>query len=371
MQDISKQWKRPQSASRRRPTSRRLSRLENFGSNPGNLAGWMRVPADPSKRPLVVVLHGCTQDAAGFDAGTGWSRLADLYGFAVLFPEQERENNPNLCFNWFEPGDIARGKGEVASIIQMVDAAIERHGLSGSNVFVTGLSAGGAMASALLATYPERFSGGAIIAGLPFGGAAGVPQAWERMRARRLDPPGALEALVRDASHHRGPWPSLSIWQGSEDQVVSPRNAEAILDQWLGLHGLAAKPTRIEAVNGYPRRTWTDASGKDVVEAYSITGMGHGAPIGRSGASEYGVPGAHIFETEISSTLAIASFWDLIGELPAQSSSTSVPADSDSVYFRPQYSGPILSHTQLKGASPSADIQTVIENALRAAGLMK
>ena len=125
----------------------RLSDLGAFGSNPGALKARVHIPSGlPRGAPLVVVLHGCTQNAAGYDAAAGWSRLADRHGFALLFPEQSRANNPNLCFNWYEPGDAARGHGEAASIAAMVEAMIERHGLDRSRLFVTGLSAGGAMA---------------------------------------------------------------------------------------------------------------------------------------------------------------------------------------------------------------------------------
>ena len=154
----------------------RLSDLPAFGANPGALQARIYVPeALADNASLVVVLHGCTQTAAAYDLGSGWSRLADELGFALLFPQQQRSNNPNLCFNWFEPGDARRGAGEVHSIRQMIEAVVTGHGLDRRRVFITGLSAGGAMAAAMLASYPEVFAGGAIIAGLPFGAANTVP----------------------------------------------------------------------------------------------------------------------------------------------------------------------------------------------------
>lgn len=87
--------------------ARKLVEIASFGSNPGSLRCHLFLPTIlPPNAPLVVVLHGCTQNAAGFDHGSGWSELAEEKGFAVLFPEQRRENNANLCFNWFEPADI-------------------------------------------------------------------------------------------------------------------------------------------------------------------------------------------------------------------------------------------------------------------------
>src|SRR5690242_10684259 len=97
----------------------RLTDFTGFGSNPGNLRARIYLPDGlAADAPLVVVLHGCTQNAAGYDHGAGWSQLADRHGFALLFPEQQRSNNANLCFNWFEPADIKRGSGELLSIRQ-------------------------------------------------------------------------------------------------------------------------------------------------------------------------------------------------------------------------------------------------------------
>ena len=95
------------------PETGRLNRLSEFGANPGALDAWCYVPRDVPGMALVVVLHGCTQTAAGYDRGSGWSALAERNGFAVLLPEQRRENNANLCFNWFNPEDVRRGGREV------------------------------------------------------------------------------------------------------------------------------------------------------------------------------------------------------------------------------------------------------------------
>lgn len=161
----------------------RLSEFMWRGTNPGALRAMSYVPeglADGA--PLVVVLHGCTQTAAGYDLGSGWSTLADNAGFALLFPEQQRANNPSLCFNWFLPGDTQRDAGEALSIREMIEAFAAEHGIDRRRIFINGLSAGGAMTSVMLATYPEVFAGGAVIAGLPFGVASTVPDAFDRMR---------------------------------------------------------------------------------------------------------------------------------------------------------------------------------------------
>src|SRR6187401_3095712 len=110
--------------------STRLREILGFGSNPGNLRMFDYRPSNLADSPaLVVVLHGCTQTAAGYDLGAGWSTLADRYGFALLLPEQNRSNNPNGCFNWFEPDDTRRGGGEAASIQAMVEKMVHENGI--------------------------------------------------------------------------------------------------------------------------------------------------------------------------------------------------------------------------------------------------
>src|SRR6478736_1551839 len=150
-------------------TTTRLRENFGFGSNPGNLRMFVYRPPTLADNPaLVVVLHGCTQSAASYDLGAGWSTLADRYGFVLLLPEQTSANNPKTCFNWFLPGDTRRDRGEALSIRQMIEKTIGAHGIDRKRVYVTGLSAGGAMTAAMLATYPEVFAAGAIIAGLPY-----------------------------------------------------------------------------------------------------------------------------------------------------------------------------------------------------------
>ena len=185
------------------PAFDHLTEVTRFGSNPGALRMFEYVPADPQPA-LVVVLHGCTQTAASYDFGAGWSTLADRHGFVLLLPEQQRANNARNCFNWFRAGDIERGRGEAMSIRNMVEKMIVNHAIDRRRVFVTGLSAGGAMTSVMLATYPDAFAAGAIIAGLPYGTATNVNEAFGSMgqvRARSGRLGGAAAAGRR---RHRG-----------------------------------------------------------------------------------------------------------------------------------------------------------------------
>ncbi len=291
----------------------RLSVLPAPKHNPGNLRGLFHVPARlAGPAPLVVVLHGCTQGAAGYDQGAGWSRLADRHGFALLFPEQRPENNPKRCFNWFRAGDSQRGMGEPASIAAMIATMRKAHPIDPERIFVTGLSAGGAMASVMLATYPEQFAGGAIIAGISYGCASDIAEAYDCMDGRAQADAAALAARVRRASPHKGPWPRVSVWQGGADETVAPSNADAIALQWTHLHGLPPRPTCTDRVDGYPHRVWLGADGGVRVEQYLITGMPHGTPLmPGTGAGESGAAGAHMIDARISSTDRIAAFFGI------------------------------------------------------------
>jgi poly(hydroxyalkanoate) depolymerase family esterase len=291
----------------------RLTEVTGFGSNPGDLRMFVFAPSDLPKTPaLVVVLHGCTQTAAGYDLGAGWSALAERYGFALLMPEQKSSNNANGCFNWFQPQDTTRDSGEAYSVRQMIERASRDIGIDHSRIFITGLSAGGAMTTAMLATYPEIFAGGAVIAGLPYGIASNVQEALRGMFQSPSRAAGELGDLVRGASKHKGRWPKLSVWHGSADRTVNPSNADEIVKQWLDVHQLPATPMSEATVDGYPRQLWWNADGETVIESYTITNMSHGTPLGVAANDErYGVEGAFLIEAGISSSYHIAKFFGL------------------------------------------------------------
>ncbi|HQC81003.1 MAG TPA: PHB depolymerase family esterase [Accumulibacter sp.] len=301
----------------------RLAEVTAFGTNPGELRMMTYLPtALPAKAPLVVVLHGCTQSAASYNKGSGWSTLADRYGFALLFPQQQWSNNPLRCFNWFRPEDNEREKGEALSIRQMVDYLLREYAIDAEKVYVTGTSSGGAMTGVMLATYPELFAGGAVIAGVPYRTASGLQEGLVSIFQGRGRSPGEWGSLVRTASRHQGPWPRLSVWHGDADTTVNPINAEEIIKQWTDVHGLGVEPTIQMSVDGYPRRVWQGADGEELIESYTITGMAHGAALDPgAGPHQCGTAAPFFNAVGISSTHRIADFWGLLAASPARDGS--------------------------------------------------
>jgi poly(hydroxyalkanoate) depolymerase family esterase len=301
-------------------TECRLSALAPNGTNAGNLRMYVYVPDQlPSNPPLVVALHGCGQTASDYDRGTGWSRLADRHGFVVLFPEQQTANNPKRCFSWFQPGDTGRDLGEARSIHEMVEQAIASFRVDRRRVSITGLSAGGAMAAVMLATYPEVYSSGAIIAGLPYGSARTVQEAFDVMFNDQEPSPRALGDRVRAASQHEGPWPRVSVWHGTDDKIVRPSNAENIVKQWSNVHQLPLEHSRLEALGPHTRRIWADVDGNRRIEAISVAGMGHGVPLATKATPDaLGVPGPFFLDVGLPSTVHIAQYFGVVDGLVAE-----------------------------------------------------
>jgi feruloyl esterase len=365
------------------PVHTPLTEVQGLADNPGNLRMFSYVPAELGPdRPLVVVLHGCKQTAAGYDFGSGWSTLADRYGFALLFPQQQAANNHSSCFNWFEPGDTQRGRGEAASIRAMIEKIAGEERIDRRRIFVTGLSAGGAMTSAMLACYPDLFAAGAIVAGLPYGTAQNVQQAFESMFQCPLRSAREWGDLVRAAApQHFGPWPRVSIWHGSADATVIPANAGEIVKQWTDVHGLQAAPSLRQSVDGYPREVWVNDAGEEIIEAYRITNLAHGTPLA-TGKSDYecGAVGPFFIEAGISSSYHIAKFFRITADgiraraRQAGTKRAPEPRAIDVTRARPEPATPAVdaaTETPRAAAPPGFDVGAVINKALRAAGLIK
>jgi poly(3-hydroxybutyrate) depolymerase len=161
----------------------------------------------------------------------------------------------------------------------------------------------------MLAIYPEVFAAGAIIAGVPFGVATKLREAIRGMMQGTEHSAPELSDLVHRASKNKGPWPKLSVWHGSADRIVHASNADAVVRQWVNVHGLPLAPTSISYVDGHSREIWRNSDGETVIESYAVSDMGHGTPLGLAHDGErYGAEGALFMEAGISST---ANFFGL------------------------------------------------------------
>ncbi|MDB4939194.1 MAG: Esterase, depolymerase family [Labilithrix sp.] len=279
--------------------------VTSFGDNPGALKMFVHAPKGGKASAIVVALHGCTQGASDY-VGAGWNDLADAAGFAVVYPEQTTANNYQRCFRWFEEAQIAREGGEAASIAAMTAYAKSQYGAT--KAFVTGLSAGAAMTAVMLATYPDVFEAGAIMAGLPYACATSQTDAYSCMSPGRDKSAEAWAELVPSAARSKPP--RVSIWHGDSDWIVRPMNEEQLVKQWTGASGIAAEPSSSETLAGATHAQYKDASGVVRVESWLIKGMGHGVALAPKDGC--GKAGAYLLDEGVCSTTKAAAFFGLI-----------------------------------------------------------
>ena len=259
--------------------------VNSFGTNPGNLLMYRYVPANiPAIAPLVVVLHGCTQNASSYAAYSGWDTLSSHHKFYVIHAEQQYLNNSSFCFNWFNPSDYSRGQGEAYSVKQMIDYMKSHFSIDSSRVFVTGLSAGACLTAVMLGAYPEVFSAGAIMAGAPYKSASDELSASYVMSGLVTKTPAQWGDSVRSENpNYTGTYPRVAIFQGTSDVTVSPVNAAELVKQWTNVHNTDQIADSVNSsFNGnfnVEMKQYNDASGKTVVQTYMINYMLHGIAV--------------------------------------------------------------------------------------------
>ncbi len=267
-----------------KPVLTGMTEVSGFGSNPGELKCYQYIPEGLRRNaPMVVVLHGCLQDAAEMARLSGWNSLADQEKFIVLYPQQQVSNNLNRCFNWFNESDNARNSGEALSIKQMIDHAMANHRIDEDRVFVTGISAGGAMTVAMAAAYPEVFDGAVALAGVPYGAATDIPSGMLAMGGNvTLSPEAWGDKVRRQNPGYSGPYPRMAVMHGTDDNIVKIVNAGEIVKQWINVWGIDAITSATQKnFNGNPkvqRVSWAQ-NGKNAIVRYDIGGIGHAIPV--------------------------------------------------------------------------------------------
>lgn len=248
--------------------------VADFGSNPGALTMYEHIPAADGPMPLLVVLHGCLTDHS-FADNAGYLALSDARGFALVAVEQRLTNNPDRCFSWYDAVDTAREGGEAESVAQMIASVEARVDVSG--VGVTGVSAGAAMANAVVARWPDLVDVGVIDAGVPLGCAGSLAEA----AACMAGPPDLTDAEwgaeVTDGAD--GPWPRVMVVQGSADPVVVPADGDALVTQWLAVHGRSGEQGSVTTFSTDRGPATDTVFGDGVVESLRYEGLGHEVPV--------------------------------------------------------------------------------------------
>ena len=238
---------------------------------------------------MMVMLHGCTQSADDFAAGTQMNRLADAHGFVVVYPEQAAEANSSKCWNWFKPQDQRRDAGEPSLIAGIVREVAQAHGTDPGRIFVAGLSAGAAMALVLGETYPELFAGVGAHSGLPYGSANDIPSALAAMKGGRSGMPGlkgmpAAASTPRRKASHAVP---VIVFHGDRDHTVQQNNGMQIVQQAQEAHAAqaahaGAAPLHVITQQGvapggrrFSRTVHANAAGQACIECWTLHGAGH------------------------------------------------------------------------------------------------
>ena len=228
--------------------------------------------------PLLVLLHGCTQDADDLARGTRMDEIAERDGFTVLYPEQPAGANALKCWNWFDAGHQRRDAGEAGLLADLVARVAAEQKVDPARIHVAGISAGGAMALILAASYPERFASVASASGMPVGAVTGAAQAWQVMKAGASAEQSSPQVVRERMGAHARPVPLL-VLHGGADATVVPANGRRAAEQWAAAIGATPREPRsvqpAGAARGWQHVGWRGTGGDDVVEYVEIAGLGH------------------------------------------------------------------------------------------------
>ncbi len=232
------------------------------------------VPPDTGRRPLplIVMLHGCTQDPDDFAAGTAMNDAALAHGFFVLYPAQSQQVNPQRCWNWFKHTHQQRGRGEPALLAGMTREVMLRYEVDAERVFVAGLSAGGAMAAILGDVYPDLFAAVGVHSGLAPGVATDLPSALAAMKNGGESPRGSASGM-----------PTI-VFHGDADNRVHPRNAEHVIASSVGTSTAVEVQRDRNGGRAWTRRMHHGPDGRVLAEHWLV----HGAPHAWSGGRREG-----------------------------------------------------------------------------------
>lgn len=243
-------------------------------------------PSSAAGRPraLVVMLHGCQQNPDDFAVGTGMNDLAEAEGVVIAYPSQPGSANASGCWNWFHPGHQARNAGEPAIIAGITRELMDEFGLERDQVFVAGLSAGGAMAVVLGHTYPDLYAGVGAHSGLPYRAASDVMTAFAAMRGQAAD----RSRSPAGTDHFRAPTRTI-VFHGSADGTVHPSNGEMIAAAVRGAENQSVSHGRSAGGRAYSTSVVVGADGVPLVEHWIVDGAGH-AWAGGSAAGSFTDP---------------------------------------------------------------------------------
>lgn len=287
--------------------------------NKGNLNAYIHEPfKKPAKDlPLVLVLHGCNQDAKEISTGSGWNELADSLGFYVLYPEQKASNNMLRCFNWFLKDDQEKDKGEISSIHEMVRYAVSHYSIDTSRIFIYGVSAGAAMSVNFMACYPDEIKSGAILAGTAYKQVDSPMQSFSEMRQpTSFSEENLRKKLYSQDSLYKGEFPHLIVVHGTDDKVVNYGNGEVLVKQWKTVFKIVSESEQKVAVGAtsptITRKDYKDAMGRSVIIFYTADQWGHYLMIDPGpGPKQGGEISKHAKDGDFFSTYQIAKDWEL------------------------------------------------------------